>query len=133
MTPAVPRALVLAGLLSRYQLFALDKALGDAIITERRNGGGPGEADLLELAAMLAAAKQLVITHAASLDVTPVMTQNGPPVSLYNMTSADVATMLDLTEGNVRQRADRGTLPGVKQGRFWRFNRSEVIACERQR
>jgi len=42
--------------------------------------------------------------------------------------SKDVAHILDLSPDDVIQLARRGVIKAGKQGRFWRFSRSDVMA-----
>jgi excisionase family DNA binding protein len=43
----------------------------------------------------------------------------------------DVAYLLDCSPDEVLNLARTGRLPGVKQGKFWRFNRADVMVYMR--
>lgn len=45
--------------------------------------------------------------------------------------SRDVAYLLDCTPDEVVDLARKGLLPAVKQGKFWRFLRSDVMVYKR--
>lgn len=45
--------------------------------------------------------------------------------------SRDVAYLLDCSPDEVVDLAKKGRLPGVKQGKFWRFRRSDVMVYKR--
>ena len=45
--------------------------------------------------------------------------------------SRDVAYLLDCSPGEVLDMARSGQLPAVKQGKFWRFNRADVMVYMR--
>jgi excisionase family DNA binding protein len=45
--------------------------------------------------------------------------------------SKDVALILDCSPDEVVDLARKGRLPAVKQGKFWRFHRSDVMVYKR--
>ncbi len=45
--------------------------------------------------------------------------------------SRDVAYLLDCSPDEVVNLARSGQLPAVKQGKFWRFNRPDVMVYQR--
>ena len=47
------------------------------------------------------------------------------------LTSRDVAHMLDCSPAEVIELVRRGRLPAVKQGRFWKFHRADVMVYKR--
>jgi len=47
------------------------------------------------------------------------------------LTSRDVAYILDCTPDDVVNLARKGQLPAVKQGKFWKFYRADVMVYQR--
>lgn len=45
----------------------------------------------------------------------------------YNLRISDVAKLLGYHEQYVRYMASQGKLPGIKRGRIWLFNESEIF------
>lgn len=72
----------------------------------------------------------LTVAELAEL-LAPALAERGLLVSDESMTVAEVAALLKLSAGHVRDMARTGQLVGLKFGKEWRFAKSHVLAVLR--
>lgn len=96
--------------------------------TERRDGI-TATAEVRQLLGALAQACDLAATAANGSAVGHGSESGETSTSIG---SAEVAAMLGCKRRNVRDRAERGSLPGVKVGDVWTFDRDNIAAIAQQ-